>query len=548
MQKITACGTKKLFLLYLCLFFVSGFYRFYNLDKRSFFPGSDAPVYAGIVRTYRAGIDYVIRSKILRQDIGSANDFFYENGGEINAAAKDGVIPIGLAGSILFGNNENTILYTSALFGVLSTLLIFYILTRSIGIFYSFIISLLFAVSPYHIGFSREGLTVVFSSFFLLFAICLYTRFLESKRLDYLFCCGLSLGAGFLCHYNIAPFIFVFFAYELYSFYVMRNGIKRIMVICVSVFTPLFLMDIFTRTLKFYGATLHINLIEAYSTYFASLSRQLIDVKRGGTDIHEGPLYYFKNLIYLEGVIPALFLVFAVFLIIRRGVKNDSGVGYFLFTLFLLPFIYFFKLQHTITDRAMLSFIPLWYLILGWGICQLERRRKIFVPLILAAVLINGFRSLDYFNYKSNFQDAIEYMRRNKGVKHVTSVWSLSRLYAGRKNVVNHADPPYSQKLTSSRNVIYQVNNIAPEEFKALYKKGYNYLLLNIPPSVTNALTDAAMNMRPDYSTDMMVCNDRGDGYDAALLRDGKSRFSYRFNVYDLGKILNTIQRNDADG
>jgi hypothetical protein len=533
------------FLAYLCVFIVSLFYRFYDLDKRGYFPGNDAASYASIAKTYRNASDYIVRTKILGQAIGSMNDYLHESGGEFSPAAKFGLIPIGLIGSLVFGNNPNTMLYTSAMFGVITVLFLFYILlSLRINLLYSFLLSLLFAVSPYHIGFSREGLTVTFSAFFLLAGIYSYIRFLELNTLKYLYFCGLSLGLSFLCHYNIAPFIAIFFAYELYYSIKKQRSFRRIFVLSISAFLPLFLMDLFTRAIKLYGTMQGIKMMDKYYPYFNELFRQLIIVKEGGSDIHAGPFYYFSSLYYHEGIIPAILLIIAAIHIIHKGIKTDSGIGYFFIIIFLLPFLYFLWILHSVIDRQMLSFIPLWYLTVGYGLNSYDKYRKIFILLIMIAIISSGIRSLDYFNYRSNFKQAIDYMERNKGIKHISSVLSLSRLYAGRKNVVNHAESPYSEKLTELRKVVYQINPLSLDKIKSFYNDGYNYLLLNIPPSVSNELTEAAIAIQPEYSTDVMICNDRGDGYDPALLRDKKGKYLYRFNVYDLGKVPNKMGQN----
>lgn len=540
-----------MFLIYFCLFAVSMFYRFYDLDRRSFFSGSDAPGYAGVVRTYRAGLDYIVRAKILGQNIGSANDYLYENGGQFGTAGKDGIISLGLIGSIIFGNNTSTFLYTSAIFGVFTVLLLFFMLSRANNLFYAFLVSLLFAVSPYHIGFSREGLTVIFSSFFLLAGIYSYIRFMESNGFKYLFLCGLSLGSGFSCHYNIAPFIFVFFAYEAGHLFLKRDNLKRILILSVSAFLPLLLTEFFTLAIKLYGTWQHISMIDKFNPYFNGLFLQLMDVVQGGINIQEGPFYYFKSFLYHEGIIPSILLILAVLFIIRRGPKVDFGIGYFLISMFLLPFIYFFKLQHVMQSRAILSYIPLCYLVIGYGLSNFVRFKKLFSLIILIAIIVSGFRSLDYFNYRSNFEQAVKYMELNKGVRHITSVWSLSRLYVGRQNAVYHAELPYAGRLTKLRYITYQVNPVPVDKFKSLYNDGYNYLVLNIPPSVSNDLTEAAMAIQPEYSTDTMACNDRGDSYcdpyDPALLRDKKGKYLYHFNVYDLGKVINKLDKDDIE-
>ena len=112
------------------------------------------------------------------------------------------------------------------------------------------------------------------------------------------------------------------------------------------------------------------------------------------------------------------------------------------------------------------------------------------------------------------------------------------------ENAIHHAESPYSEYLTELRKVIYQINPLSVDKIKSLYNNGYNYLVLNIPPSVSNELTEAAMNIQPEYSTDIMICNDRGDGYDPALLRDKKGKYLYWFNVYDLGNVLNKMGQN----
>lgn len=538
---------RNLFIIYACIFVIALFYRSYNLDKRGYFPGSDAPSYAGIVKTYRAGLDYIVKSKILKHDIGSMNDYLYENGVQFGTGAKDGIVLIGLLGSIIFGNDANAMLYTSAIFGVFTVMLLLYILLQYIDPLPAALIALLFAVSPYHIGFSREGLSVTFSGFFLLLSIYLYIKFIQSNRLKHLSFCGLSLGFGFLCHYNIAPFVFTLLAYEAYHFFSKRSGIKRIWAIAFFAFLPLFLMDLLGRAIKLYGTWQSIGSIGSFSPYFSELLRQLTIVTKqaelGGSDIHAGAFYYFNNLFYHEGIIASTFLIVAVVLIICKDMKADKGAGYFLVSMFLLPFIYFLWMMRSVGDRQMLNFIPLWYLIIGYGLGDLKRHRKLFAAAIAVAVILSGFRSLDYFNYRSNFEQAVAYMKQHKGVKHITSVMPISRLYVGRGNAVNHADPPYSERLTKLRKIVFQINPLSLDKIESLYNSGYNYLLLNIPPSVSNELTESALAIQPEYSTDAMICNDRGDGYDPALLRDKKGNYLYRFAIYDLGEVLDKIGR-----
>ena len=116
---------QKILLASLCVLTVAAFYRFHNLDKRGYFPGSDASSYACIAKTYRAGFDYIYRTKILKQDIGSISDYLYENGGQFGTAAKDGFVSIALIGTFIFADKNNAIIYTSALFGVASVMLLF---------------------------------------------------------------------------------------------------------------------------------------------------------------------------------------------------------------------------------------------------------------------------------------------------------------------------------------------------------------------------------------------------------------------------------------
>ena len=189
---------------------MSLFYRFYDLDKRGYFPSNDTAAYANVVKSYKAAVDYIIKSKILRQDIGSMNDYLYKNGGHFyNPSAKFALIPIGLIGSLVFGSNANTVLYTYATFGVLTVILSFYFITeqKSLLFVYSFVVICSFTISYWIFKRRKSG---YFCKFFLLLSVYLYTRFLELNNFRYLYFCGLSLGFGFLCHYNIGPFILVF--------------------------------------------------------------------------------------------------------------------------------------------------------------------------------------------------------------------------------------------------------------------------------------------------------------------------------------------------
>ena len=68
---------------------------------------------------------------------------------------------------------------------------------------------------------------------------------------------------------------------------------------------PLLLTDFLSRLIKFYGIRQHIRMMDSFSPYFNGLLKQLTLVKEGadagGSDIHAGQFYYFKNFFIMKG-------------------------------------------------------------------------------------------------------------------------------------------------------------------------------------------------------------------------------------------------------
>ncbi|MBM3251163.1 MAG: hypothetical protein FJZ11_00075 [Candidatus Omnitrophica bacterium] len=526
-------STKNIIYL-LVILVIAGFFRFYNLEKRGLFDW-DEGYYVELTKTYRAGFDYFIKSKLLGQNAPPLSEYLLNNGGTFQSVFKDGFTYFSVFTSFIFGMTYNTILYSNALIGVLTVILLYVFLSKISDYFSAFIIALGLAVSPYHIAYSRSGYSVIFSAFFLLVSIYLYSRSLSSEnKHSILLLNGLSLSAAFSCHYVVGIFVFIIFGIEIYySFFNLKKP-ARFLWLAGSFLVPLFVLEAISRVVKYFITIKLNNLTDSYHfvSYFERGFRQFFEAAYGPAIRDTGAFYYLYSLLSQEGILITFFIALSLCLLFLK--KSNSFKNIALGIIIIVSFL-FVSLVNYKADRMFLIFLPLFYLLIGFSRSHIRAvvLRRVFIIIFFAAIIINMHRSSDFFNYRSNFDKAVNFMRNNKGVKHISDDMYVSRAYAGRQNSIDDF-----VSLDENEGVV------SLGKIKGLFKNGYRYLVTYDKPYHNTNFMEAALTLKPDFMIASTGNNNKVYSRETCLLRQKKDIPTRYIYVYTLDRVIKVMQDN----
>jgi len=519
----------------ICALFITAlaiFFRFYLLEDRGLFIW-DEGYYTQIIASYRAGFDYLVKTHILGQDLGSIAQYLHNYGGTFKSVFKDGFTYSGFLTSIIFGVSHNTVLYTNALVGSLSVIMVYACLRRSMNCLLASIFTLGLAFSPYHIAFSRGGFSVVFASFYLIISFYLYISSFEDSRYSRLFISAIFAGLSFSCHYTIGALLLAYLAIE--AFYAYTNkSLKRTLIFLSGFISPLLLLEAISQFIKYFINIKVSDLPSLYRaefvTYFGRAIQQFQEAQAGPA-IKGLNFYYIKNLIMYEGVAVLLLLLVALIVLL---LFKKRGYGRKLAFLFIISFGVI-TMINTKVDRVLLPYIPLIYLLIGLGINSLRKMRKAAIVVFIIFTMINAYRSLDLFNYRSNFDKAVTFMESHKGAKHLSDDMYVSRAYVGRRNAVDDYI-----SIADNQGYDYSVDL---EKIEELYKNGFKYFLCYSNPYRLNEITVAALSLEPDFAVASWG-NNQHENSSYGLLRSNNTLPSRHIYIWDLKRVTDRIQQS----
>jgi len=524
-------SVKKNIIIILILLSISVFYRFYNLQERGLFEW-DEGYYTQLVTSYRAGFDYLLKSNILHQDIGSFSQYLLKNGGTFKSVFKDGFTYSSFLTSFFFGINHNIILNINALIGALSVLLIYIALKGIVGRLYALIIALGLAISPYHIAFSRGGHSVIFASFYLLFCLSFYVKSIEDKKNKSLFLSAIFLGLSFSCHYTIGAVVVAFFLLEGYKA-ILKKSLKKVCALFSGFVLPLLFIEAISRVIKYFIQFKLNNLPTLYSsefvTYFERALQQFREAQAGPAVKGMNWLYYPNNIISNEGAIIFLLLVFSLYTLCWYR-RNKPGLH--LAVLFIISFL-IITIVTIKADRVLLPYIVFIYLVIGYGLNSIIKGKRMLISILLILIIINAYRSIDFFNYRSNFDQAVFYMQEGNGIKHISDDMYVSRSYVGRTNAIDDFI-----SIADNQGSSYDVDL---KRIKNLYDNGYRYFLCYSQPYRLNQITEAALSIDPDFTVASWGNNRGSKTTSYGLLRTNKMQPSRFIHVWRLERVMKNI-------
>lgn len=552
------------FILISILLFNS-FSCFYNLDKRSLLDWDEA-YYLSIVKTWRSATDWIIYNSFNSNAISSGfSDYVMEHGGAINTFAKDGFLAIVFLFSFFFGLSDVSILQVSGTFGILTVWLIYQIGKEVFCKVAGLLSCGILALSVYHLHYSRSGFPQSASVFFLYLALFFYIMACQRKHDSkiskrFLFFNGLSIGYAFTCHYNLLFMLPIFIFFEISNKFaygtkiIIGDLVKRILLQFLGIMIPIVFfggLSELTRYILYlnpsYKEAIQGTLgIGKFATYFDRILDFLpiaVFKPTPKDDVisqisHFDLLFYIKLLIQWEGILTVILLAIGLLYLIYRQIRLRVFYEFIILTFFMLPF-FFWSLNSWQLSRSFLLAIPAMALIVGGSLAQIfegkikKNSSKAFaiVSFLLFFALQSQERVWKELNYASGYPAAIKFMQDHSGIRHLSSQYTISRHFVGRKNALDIS--------VSFENVNLQ------DKLKYLHNNhGYKYLLLDQMhhafselPIVKSAAITKPVFTAP-HSTDANVFE---NGFVKGFA-DAVSISPRVLEVYELSDIINNLK------
>lgn len=309
-----------------------------------------------------------------------------------------------LPGMTIFYLNPAAAAGTVALIGVLSVVLIYYLARKWFGFREAFVASLLYALSPVMIVYSKSSWNPDPTPFFCLLAIAAFDKAHESRNFKWLILTGGFLAGALQMHYLAAIMIPVFLILWIYEFKGKEKknyfGVGTIggLVLFALLMSPLLFFDLRHNFLNFHNLQSFL-LSQKSDSHFGIVSAaQRI-----------GPLYQY-NLFgrYLTLGVESIGWFVSLLALIPIAISLYKKKVTFPMLVLIIWLIVGLLLMsfypYYVYDHYLLFLSPVPYFLLAWGIYYLKGRVKIAGALVLIVAL--GYINLAHspLRYPPNHQ------------------------------------------------------------------------------------------------------------------------------------------------
>ena len=455
--------------------------------------------------------------------------------------------------------------WESAVFGILTVLLLFFFARHFYGTGIGLLSSFFLAISAYHVWYSRTGFAEADTTFFLLLTAYLYVLATEKNRLPLFFLTGLSAGIGFVVHHRFLLFFLFICLFEVFRFFRERRTGKTgnllaplpIMIFCFAM--PALLLEF----------VYHVALIAFQAlgkplpcpTYFSQLF-VVFNYIRYNNLIPYAHFFTWNNFLtfpylfwYMEGPLFCFLMIGGIVTLLKRHQHPERITAVF----FLVPLLFYsYKNANARFACATLPFAVLSMALFVRACTGWARNRGVFVRTIAVGALgcilvvqtgIGWSRIQRNDGMESDWREAMEHLRRTGDLKNINVYPHMSKLYLGEDCT---AIPPGTRL-----------------ELEQLYEKGFQSLVLvgfmdyyvdrfDFPemrkrlPSIGSLLDarrvtrEVGEKIEPDFQFPCDFCNSPLNILEInlnfekslAFIRKGEENKYNKINIYDLEKLF----------
>jgi len=445
--------------------------RFYGLTERGFILW-DESTYARYALFGRSCLENLGSILALAEDPGMTR----ESWGKI----LEGNLPIGTPKpghtlimtffTLLIGKADYACFIGSAILGVVTIVIVYYLVRDFLGAPWGLLSAFFLAISPFHIIYSRSSMAETDTCFFLVLSLYLFFRFSLSNRKS-MWCLagsGFALGLFVICNHRwiyLAPlFVGVVFAQKV----LRKDSIRGVLIF----FASLIFMPVCMDLLYIFGNKVFSIGSDGYFSMLIDWYSRNLQKSRG---IYLHALYW-DLLSLLQGKVFLIIALFGTLVGFRWLLWNKTNRS-FLVLLILFAWIplTLFSLKTRGDKLVAISIIaPFLIILFTFGIHAVYFRLKALRVFQLRTFAIAGLICLLVYctysqlavagtiiNRNSGYREALLWLKQHGGMQHFSTNYSISSYYVGGRGKA--LSTPMSEK-----------------DRKVYHDKGYRFLLMDI--------------------------------------------------------------------
>lgn len=470
--------------------------RFHGLDERGILD-IDEGFYTEGVKSYSTLLSYFI-GKWNGSIQVSFPVFFEAHGGVTQLSEKPMFLFMGFLASLGIGVHDYTLLYVSAVFGVLMVLCAYWVGKLAFdNVWVSLVAAFFLSISPLHVAYSRSGFPNIVSAVFAWLAVIFYLRFLREGecRRQWMWGSGFLIGLAFTTHMGLFWLPMMFFAVELVRY---RWGNRECMqhetkwdytIWGLMMLLPLLMWEIIFSAGKwiiFSNASWKSALMRdagagTFDTYFENLYQWFAPQSEVLASAFMDPLYYLRLLLGLEGTFLCLLALGGTVGAIFLGREAHNKAGSWLVVMMAYVPLMTYSFMKFGGARHIVVALPAICLLAALGLCKVAQwsarmNRAVAIGAVSgvsAAVVLGIYPCLgEVLKVETGFPQVLQYMRTHEGIKHLSDNMYVSRVYVGRNNAADHF---YSLKMAGDREG--GRHHISIERLQSFYDQGYRYFV-----------------------------------------------------------------------
>ena len=364
----------------------------------------------------------------------------------------------------VFGITNFSIRLWSAIFGIGTILLLFYIPKDKKAGFFS---SLILCLIPFYTSYSRQGQLDIIYTFFIILGLFFWVKYDRTENNKFLFLTGISFGLSLMSKIIVGLFLpaslFVFLIFQLIA---KRKTFQKALFELTTVILIGFVL----------AFPWHLFMLVKYKMVFLNyfIFFHIIERTIQGVESNTQTLGYF---FYINQIIILMPIPIALILFKLKDLYKENRKELFqIFSFFIIPFIVI-SLSQTKLRTYTIAVLPPLSLLAGLSINTIWKNNKISKLSIITAFLMFFWSQNDVFREQmkvifSNLFVFINYQTLLLLIILVLLI-SLSKYFSGRKIIILFLCMMFVSSFTSKTRLYYRGNlkSISEIFFRNNFKK-----------------------------------------------------------------------------
>lgn len=526
------------------------FFRFYNLRNEGLLL-SDCAFQFREAKTIASLAKWTLTKSCGIQKL-SLGEYLAIYGDAIPSLPKEGFLTFASLSLFIFGAKDYVILAVSAFFGTLTVILVYLIGKSLYDKITGVLAALILALSPYHVVYSRTGLSHITATFFLFLGFYFYILSSLKNNASInkkIVLAGFSIGYAFTCHYALYPIFGLFLIFELLNREITgKDKIKRLFIFYAFALIPIFCFQIITffskemiiRYSKIWILNPYIsaNKDKLFMTYFQQI-KSLFEGNLGpGKGTKQDIFFYPFCIWYYEGFLESILLSLGVLILTLRQIRKFARAD-FMIVVFFVYILLGYTIPNVKAARMLIIITPLIAIIVARTLMIIIKYLnclhrpllgRFIVVMATIFILRNGFfNSKNGLSQMAGYKQAMEFIAKSGNIAYIymttDSNLSSTEAYVDKEKFKNHMRFSFESLEQAERLYKkYEVRYVILDQFKYYF-----------PSELVSRIESTEPVFKTFHSTDAFLYDD-AHFYKGVInkIKNGPREL----RIYDLKNIL----------